>query len=82
MTSTNQDSYVYAGLAGETAPGRQVNSGLYRMSNNDGHMGAFAGQGQGRCLADTHTSARYQGNSVSQTQFLRISLYARGRSFS
>ena len=36
MTSTNQDSYVYAGLAGETAPGRQVNSGLYRMSNNDG----------------------------------------------
>ena len=36
MISTDQDSYVYAGLAGETAPGRQVNSGLYRMSNNDG----------------------------------------------
>ena len=40
MTSTNQDSYVYAGLAGETAPGRQVNSGFYRMSNNDGQRSA------------------------------------------
>ena len=29
-------SYVYAGLAGETAPGREVKSGLYRMSNDDG----------------------------------------------
>jgi len=44
MTSTNQDSYVYAGLAGETAPGRQVNSGLYRMSNNDGQSCNETGQ--------------------------------------
>ena len=30
------NSYVFAGLAGETAPGREVNSGLYRMTNDDG----------------------------------------------
>ena len=29
-------SYVYAGLAGETAPGREVKSGLYRMTDDDG----------------------------------------------
>ncbi len=32
----NHKTYVYAGLAGETAPGRQVNSGLYRMAAGDG----------------------------------------------
>ena len=35
-TSSNQKSFVFAGLAGETAPGRRINSGLYRMSNDDG----------------------------------------------
>lgn len=30
--SSGLQSYVYAGLAGETAPGRVVQSGLYRMS--------------------------------------------------
>ena len=35
-TSGNRSSYVYAGLAGETAPGRVVKSGLYRMTNDDG----------------------------------------------
>lgn len=29
-------SYVYAGLAGETAPGREIKSGLYRMTDDDG----------------------------------------------
>ncbi|PKB79399.1 MAG: hypothetical protein BZY88_13525 [SAR202 cluster bacterium Io17-Chloro-G9] len=32
QTSGNRSSYAYVGLAGETAPGRQVNSGLYRMA--------------------------------------------------
>ena len=31
----NQKSYVYVGLAGETAPGRTVKSGLYRMAYGD-----------------------------------------------
>jgi photosystem II stability/assembly factor-like uncharacterized protein len=31
----NRTSYVYVGLAGETAPGRPVNSGLYRMAVGD-----------------------------------------------
>jgi hypothetical protein len=35
-TSGNRSSYVYAGLAGETAPGRVVKSGLYGMTNDDG----------------------------------------------
>ena len=35
MTSTTTTSYVYAGLAGETAPGREVQSGLYRMAEGD-----------------------------------------------
>ena len=30
--TTNRTSYVYIGLAGETAPGRVVKSGLYRMA--------------------------------------------------
>lgn len=30
--ATNQESFVYVGLAGETAPGRVVKSGLYRMA--------------------------------------------------
>jgi photosystem II stability/assembly factor-like uncharacterized protein len=34
-TSGNRTSYVYAGLAGETAPGRVVQSGLYRMAEGD-----------------------------------------------
>ena len=33
--ATNQTSYVYVGLAGETAPGRGVKSGLYRMAVGD-----------------------------------------------
>src|SRR2546428_6633821 len=33
--STNRTSYVYVGLAGETAPGRVVKSGLYRMAVGD-----------------------------------------------
>ena len=33
----SRKSYVYAGLAGETAPGREVNSGLYRMTDDDGN---------------------------------------------
>jgi photosystem II stability/assembly factor-like uncharacterized protein len=31
MSTTNRTSYVYVGLAGETAPGRPIKSGLYRM---------------------------------------------------
>jgi hypothetical protein len=31
----NRTSYVYVGLAGETAPGRPVHSGLYRMAAGD-----------------------------------------------
>jgi photosystem II stability/assembly factor-like uncharacterized protein len=33
--TTNRRSYVYIGLAGETAPGRPVKSGLYRMAAGD-----------------------------------------------
>jgi hypothetical protein len=33
--STTATSYVYVGLAGETAPGREVQSGLYRMAEGD-----------------------------------------------
>src|SRR3989442_15514553 len=33
--TTNRTSYVYVGLAGETAPGRPVKSGLYRMAVGD-----------------------------------------------
>jgi photosystem II stability/assembly factor-like uncharacterized protein len=36
MTTGNQTSYVYAGLAGETAPGRVVKSGLYRLAEGNG----------------------------------------------
>jgi photosystem II stability/assembly factor-like uncharacterized protein len=36
MTTTRK-SYVYVGLAGETAPGRPVKSGLYRMAAGDDH---------------------------------------------
>jgi photosystem II stability/assembly factor-like uncharacterized protein len=32
---TNRTSYVYVGLAGETAPGRPIKSGLYRMEVGD-----------------------------------------------
>lgn len=34
--SNNTTSYVYVGLAGETAPGREVQSGLFRMTCGDG----------------------------------------------
>ena len=34
-TNGNQTSYVYAGLAGETAPVREVQAGLYRMATGD-----------------------------------------------
>ncbi len=34
-TTVNRKSYVYVGLAGETAPGRMVKSGLYRMAEGD-----------------------------------------------
>ena len=34
--ATNRKSYVYVGLAGETAPGRVVRSGLYRMAVDGG----------------------------------------------
>lgn len=34
--SGNHTSYVYAGLAGETAPGREIKSGLYRMAADNG----------------------------------------------
>ncbi len=33
--TTNRTFYVYVGLAGETAPGRPVKSGLYRMAVGD-----------------------------------------------
>jgi photosystem II stability/assembly factor-like uncharacterized protein len=36
MTADRQTSYVYAGLAGETAPGRVVKSGLYRLAEGNG----------------------------------------------
>ncbi len=32
----SRKSYVYAGLAGETAPGRSISAGLYRMTEGDG----------------------------------------------
>jgi photosystem II stability/assembly factor-like uncharacterized protein len=35
MTTTRR-AHVYVGLAGETAPGRPIKSGLYRMSDDDG----------------------------------------------
>ena len=35
MTTTNRTAYVYVGLAGETAPGRPIKSGLYRMAVGD-----------------------------------------------
>jgi photosystem II stability/assembly factor-like uncharacterized protein len=35
-TSSGHTTYVYAGLAGETAPGRVVQSGLYRMAEGSG----------------------------------------------
>ena len=34
--SGNHTSYVYAGLAGETAPNRVIKSGLYRMADGEG----------------------------------------------
>lgn len=34
--SNNGTSYVFAGLAGETAPGREVQTGLYRMAEGGG----------------------------------------------
>lgn len=34
--SGNRTSYVYAGLAGETTPGRMIKSGLYRMAAGNG----------------------------------------------
>ena len=33
--TTNRPSYVFVGLAGETAPGRPVKSGLYRLVLGD-----------------------------------------------
>jgi photosystem II stability/assembly factor-like uncharacterized protein len=33
--TTSHTPYVYVGLAGETAPGRRINSGLYRMAVGD-----------------------------------------------
>ena len=33
--ATNRTAYVYVGLAGETAPGRPIKSGLYRMAVGD-----------------------------------------------
>ena len=33
---SNHKSFVYVGLAGETAPGRVVNNGLYRMADGGG----------------------------------------------
>ena len=33
---SGRQTYIYAGLAGETAPGRVVNDGLYRMAAGDG----------------------------------------------
>jgi photosystem II stability/assembly factor-like uncharacterized protein len=33
--TTDRTSYVYVGLAGETAPGRPIKSGLYRMAVGD-----------------------------------------------
>ena len=35
-------SYAYVGLAGETAPGREVRSGLFRMADGDDRWGLLA----------------------------------------
>ena len=45
--ATNHTSYVYVGLAGETAPGRVVKSGLYRMAVGDGVAAVRYGLGWG-----------------------------------
>ena len=42
--NSNGKSYVYVGLAGETAPGREVQSGLYRMTEDD-HVWKSLNQG-------------------------------------
>ena len=42
MTSNTATSYVYVGLAGETAPGREVQSGLYRMAEGQQRVGHAA----------------------------------------
>ena len=34
--ATSHTAYVYAGLAGETVPGRPVEDGLYRMQQESG----------------------------------------------
>lgn len=41
-TSSDHKSYVYVGLAGETAPGRVVKSGLYRLADGDDRWQALA----------------------------------------
>ena len=33
--TANRTTFVYVGLAGETAPGRPVKSGLYRLGSGD-----------------------------------------------
>src|SRR5947199_10294499 len=33
--TAHRTSFVYVGLAGETAPGRPIKSGLYRMASGD-----------------------------------------------
>src|SRR3989442_13040642 len=33
--TAHRTSFVYVGLAGETAPGRPIKSGLYRMTSGD-----------------------------------------------
>ena len=33
--SGSRKTYIYAGLAGETTPGRMINAGLYRMADGD-----------------------------------------------
>src|SRR5262249_56618701 len=35
--TAHRTSFVYVGLAGETAPGRPIKSGLYRMASGDDH---------------------------------------------
>ena len=41
--SSNGKSFVYVGLAGETAPGRPVKSGLYRMTAGSGNWESLSG---------------------------------------
>ena len=36
MASASSQSYVYVGLAGETVPGREVRTGLYRSLAGEG----------------------------------------------